>query len=196
MTREEWLKRAVRTLRPLLRKAGIEMRSRWQVSMSLTGKRNAIGLCCYEAMSGSGKTVNIMVCPTLSDPIDVLDTLVHEMIHASLPLGTHHGSKFVKACKCVGWTTGKPTSAGASAEMREVLRRVADFLGPFPHDALKMFSVTGKGTKGGYWPVFESPVDPRYRIQISAKALEKFGPPLCPISGQVMSKASGKAPRW
>ena len=31
MTREEWLKKAVRTLRPLLRKAGIQMRPRWQV---------------------------------------------------------------------------------------------------------------------------------------------------------------------
>lgn len=41
MTREEWLKKAVRTLRPMLKKAGVKMRPRWQVSMSLTARRSA-----------------------------------------------------------------------------------------------------------------------------------------------------------
>ncbi len=194
-TREQWLKRAVRTLRPLLRKAGIEMRSKWQVSISLTSKKTAIGQCWYETASGSGKTANIFICPTLGDPVDVLDTLMHEMIHASLPLGVHHGGKFVKACKCIGWTRNKPTSASADDDMRKVLERVATFLGPFPHDPL--VRIEGKkGVKGGYWPVFESPEDPRYRIQISAKSLEMFGPPQCPISGLDMVPANGKAPRW
>lgn len=45
MTREEWLKRAVRAMRPLLRKADIKMRAKWQVSVSLASSRSAIGQC-------------------------------------------------------------------------------------------------------------------------------------------------------
>jgi hypothetical protein len=43
MTREEWLKKAVRSMRPLLRKADIKMRAKWQVSVSLASSRTAIG---------------------------------------------------------------------------------------------------------------------------------------------------------
>lgn len=197
MTREEWLKKAVRTLRPMLKKAGVKMRPRWQVSMSLTARRNVIGLCCYEANSDSGKTVNILVCPSLSDPVEVLSTLFHEMIHASLPLGVHHGKKFVDACKCTGWTKYKPTSAAASDEMRVVLARVAAFLGPFNHDPLRLIKTSGAGTKGGYWPVYVSPADPRYRLQVSARAVEEHGPPLCPITREEMVLAPpGKGPRY
>lgn len=42
MTREEWLKKAVRSMRPLLRKAGLTMRAKWQVSVSLASSRSAI----------------------------------------------------------------------------------------------------------------------------------------------------------
>lgn len=194
MTREEWLKRAVRTLRPLLRKAGIQMRPRWQVSMSLASSRKAIGQCWYEQASASGKTANIFICPTLADPVDVLSTLMHEMIHAALPFGTHHGPKFKKACDQIG-LIGKPTHAYAGPELRAELARVAAFLGPFPHDAIK---ITGgkKGSKGGYWPVFCSPADERYRVQISARALEEYGPPTCPITGEQMVPAKGRAPKW
>lgn len=195
ITREEWLKRAVRTLRPLLRKADITMRSRWQVSVSLASTRKAIGQCWYEGASASGQTANILICPTLGDPVDVLDVLLHEMIHAALPYGVHHGPKFVRACKAIGMTKNKPTSASASPELRAVLARVAAFLGPFPHDAM-VVKAGKKGTKGGYWPFFESPVDPRYRVQISEKALNEYGPPRCPISGEPMVFTTERAPRW
>lgn len=195
MTREEWLKRAVRVLRPLLRKAGIKMRARWQVSMSFTARKSAIGLCCYEAHSKSGQTVNIMICPSLGDPVDVLSTLMHEMIHAALPYGAHHGPKFKKACDCIG-LVGKPTEAYAGPILRSELERVAKFLGPFPHDAFVFKSKGKSGTKGGYWPVYCSPADARYRVQVSAKALEEFGPPTCPITGEQMVPAVGRAPKW
>ena len=96
MTREERLKKAVRSMRPLLRKADIKMRAKWQVSVSLASSRSAIGQCWYEMASASGKTANIFVCPTVGDPVDVLGVLLHEMIHAALPHGVHHGPKFAR----------------------------------------------------------------------------------------------------
>lgn len=195
-TREEWLKRAVRILRPLLRKADITMRPRWQVSMSLASTRKAIGQCWYEGSSSSGRTANILICPTLGDPVEVLDTLLHEMIHAALPYGVHHGPKFVRACKAIGMTQNKPTSAAACPALRSELARVAAFLGPFPHDAMVVKTGGKRGTKGGYWPFFQSPVDERYRVQVSERSLKEYGPPVCPISGEPMVLAQGKAPRW
>lgn len=197
ITREEWLKRAVRALRPLLeRKGNVTMRRRWQVSMSLASNKKAVGQCWYEGSSTSGQTANILICPTHQLPVDVLDTLLHEMVHASLPLGTHHGAKFVRVCKAVGLTEGKPTEAHAGPELRELLKRLAAVLGDFPHDPMKVSTAKKQGTKGGYWPVFVSPEDPRYRVQISAKALVAYGPPICPITGAAMVPAEGRAPRW
>lgn len=61
---------------------------------------------------------------------------------------------------------------------------------------MKISRAKKPGTKGGYWPVFVSPADERYRVQISAKALEAYGPPRCPITGEDMVPATGRAPRW
>lgn len=195
MTREEWLKRGVRTLRPLLRKAGITMRARRQVSMSLASTRKAIGQCWYEAASKSGQTANILICPTLADPVDVLDVLLHEMIHAALPYGTHHGPKFVRACKHIGMTKNKPTSASACPELRAVLERVAAFLGPFP--TMRWWSPAARRAARADTGLCSAPrLTSGYRVQISAKALEEFGPPTCPITGDPMVPATGKAPRW
>lgn len=193
MTREEWLKRAVRTLRPLLRKADIEMRPRWQVSMSLTSANGAIGQFWYESSSENGQVTNILISPTLSDPVEVLDTLLHEMIHASLPVRTGHGPKFQKACRLIGMTKGSPKSAGAGPELRAELERVAAFLGEFNHTALVPSKTKRRGTK---WPVYCSTHDERYRVQISVRALEEYGPPICPITREEMVPAEGRPPKW
>lgn len=198
MSREEWLKRAVRVLRPLLeRKAKVTMRKRWQVSMSLTSKKTAIGQCWYDQASASGKTCNLFVSPVHADPVEILDTLLHEMVHAALPVGVHHGKKFKDACQAIGLTKGKPTEAAAGPELRAILVRVASFLGPLRHDALTPSYGGRSGSKGGYWPVFVSPADERYRIQISARALEELGPPICPITRELMVEAGpGKGKRY
>lgn len=198
MTREEWLKRGLRALRPLLeRKAGVTMRKRWQVSVSFASKKTAIGQCWYDQASASGKTCNILICPRHDNPVDVLDTLLHEMVHAALPVGVHHGKKFRDACQAIGLTKGKPTEAAAGPELRKLLERLAAHLGPFQHDAMRPSWGGQSGTKGGYWPVYVSPVDPRYRLQVSARAVEEAGPPICPISRQPMELAPpGKGPRY
>lgn len=194
MTREEWLKRAVRSMRPLLRKAGIKMRAKWQVSVSLGTKHNHLGLCWYEGASASGKTAHLFVSPVIGDPVEVLGVLLHEMIHASLPLGVHHGPKFAKACKQIG-LEGKPTQALPGPVLKLEIARLSTFLGDYPHDALIVGKVGG-GTKGGYWPVYVSPADERYRVQISERALTEYGPPVCPITGEQMTLATGRAPKW
>lgn len=195
MTREEWLKRAVRAMRPLLRKADIKMRAKWQVSVSLASSRSAIGQCWYEMASASGKTANIFVCPTVADPVDVLGVLLHEMIHAALPHGVHHGPKFAKACKQIG-LEGKPTHATPGPALKSELARLAAFLGKYPHDPMTNIRGGKKGGKGGYWPVYCSPADARYRVQVSQRAIDEFGPPTCPITGEDMVPAVGRAPKW
>lgn len=196
MTREEWLKRGVRALRPLLRKAGVVMRDRWQVSMSLTSTSRSVGQCWHGSTSQSGQTTNILISPELSDPVEILDTLLHEMIHASLPPETQHGASFRQACAAIGLTKGRPTEASAGPALRKVLVRVARFLGQFPHDPMIIDGFERRKKKGGYWPVFCSPTEPRYRVQISAKALDAHGPPRCPLTEQLMIRAKGRAPRW
>lgn len=117
--------------------------------MSLTSKKTAIGQCWYEGSSESGQTANIMISPTHSNPVEVLDTLLHEMVHAALPVGVGHGAPFRKACKAIELTEGKPTEAAAGPELKALLGRVAKHLGHFSHDAL-VVKGGSRGRKGGY----------------------------------------------
>jgi hypothetical protein len=56
-------------------------------------------------------------------PGEVLGVLLHEMIHAALPMGVHHGPKFAKACKQIG-LEGKPTHATPGPKLKAELARL------------------------------------------------------------------------
>jgi predicted Zn-ribbon and HTH transcriptional regulator len=175
-TREAWLLRAIERLRPIFSTKGHHIPQTCMVSCGFasTGTRSHhIGQCWSTKSSGNG-TNQIFISPTLVEPFDVLDTLVHELVHAVDDCAHKHGKEFKKIALSLGMV-GPMRSAGAGPELKVVLTELATRLGSYPHGKLLV----------SHKKVVHKP-RPRarckkcgYEVPMFRKFLS-YGPPLCP----------------
>ena len=82
-TRESWLLAAVELLRPTFLAKQHVIPNNCQVSCGFasTGSKHHIGQCWSRNSSVHDRN-QIFISPALIDPVAVLDTLVHELVHA------------------------------------------------------------------------------------------------------------------
>lgn len=137
MTREEWLIQAAGRLA----ESGLFQASLPPVQVSIgwplrkaTGRNKAIGQCFATIAARDGKA-HIFVSPVLEDPIEVLETLVHELVHAVVGVKCGHRGAFTRLIRAIG-LEGKPTATHAGPDLRVKLEALASELGPFPHGSL------------------------------------------------------------
>lgn len=100
------------------------------VGFPFKNARKAAGECWGGWKEGEGYFVSInpMCFP---DPVRVLQTLLHEMLHAVLGIKEGHKRKFAKACSELGFE-GPPTATYAGENMRKQLEAIAAEIGPLP----------------------------------------------------------------
>lgn len=139
MNREQYLINAVEALAPLLTDEGfkvpeVRVSTGFPSRGGLSAKKRMIGQCWPSTASEDG-VPHIFVSPLLDQPIDVLSTLLHEMIHATVGTEEGHRGQFVAAAKAVGFE-GPWTSTPVGEELRETLDKVAVDLGDYPHSRL------------------------------------------------------------
>lgn len=193
-TREEWLQAAVRKMEPWLLEHNVRMPKQWAVSCGwCRGRAKAVGQCWDPKVSSEGVT-EMFISPVLSAKVEagtqgVLDTLLHEMVHAAVGIDQKHGGEFKRVARALK-LEGKLTSTYPGEELANRLKGLD--LPPYPHAAINPLAAGEKPSKGGYWPVYVSPVNPDYRVQIRPAALDEFGPPICPISGDEMVLSQGR----
>jgi hypothetical protein len=141
ITREAWLMSAVELLIPVLEQAGAtNVRGRkYQVSVSFPSKttRKRIGECWHLSSSEDGATANLLISPTLDDPIKVLGVLAHEMIHMDDDGVSNHGGHFRRVALAMG-LEGKMTSTSVGDQLKPILEDVAKELGTYPHVRLNL----------------------------------------------------------
>jgi hypothetical protein len=174
-TREAWLEAAVRELSPLFVSAGYHVPPcRVSCGFASTGVRSGhIGQCWSTRASTDGVN-QIFISPALEDVIEVLDTLVHELVHAVDNCEHNHGKEFKKIALSLGMV-GPMRSAGAGPKLKEKLSALAGQLGPYPHARLSV-------------PKKLSARAPRPRAKCThcgftvpmLKAYLHYGPPICP----------------
>lgn len=138
MTREQWLNAAVRKLRPLFRRAGVELPKDIAVSCGFPGggsPRKRIGEC-WSSKVGGGVS-QVFVSPTQDKPLVILTVLTHELVHALDDCASGHGGAFARVAKAVG-LEGKMTQSNAGKALTAELKEIASKLGPYPHKAIKL----------------------------------------------------------
>ena len=174
-TREQWLNSAVEVLKPIFtEKSYIIPKVNVSCGFPSTGKDRHIGQC-WSSESSEAEINEIFISPKLDDPIAVLDTLVHELVHAVDNCKNSHGAEFKKIALSVG-LEGKMRQAAAGEKLKEKLKKMSLTLGEYPHKKLK-FHMKIK--------IYRPRPKARckkcgYEINVPKKWLH-YAPPLCPI---------------
>lgn len=148
-TREAWLLEAVKPLGEHLKTAAkidlpplIRVSCGWPSRGGTSKKKRVLGECWLAEAAGDG-VVQIFVSPYLRDPIVVLATLLHELIHAALP-EVKHGPEFKRAARAAG-LEGPATSTVCSPELRPKLEALADALGDYDNSSLDALAKSADG---------------------------------------------------
>ena len=149
MNRETYLDKSVIKLSKLFKKAGYDLPP-VHVSCSWPGgagkKKGTIGQCFPKHMS-KGKINEIFISPVIEDAVEVLEIVVHELIHAIDDCKHKHRKEFIKIMKDMG-LEGKPTATHAGKDLKADLVVVAKALGKYPHSKLTI-PKKKSGTNGG-----------------------------------------------
>lgn len=192
--REEWLDCAVDSLRPYFKSIDktvpkVRVSVGWPSTGGLGVKKRTIGQCWFGAMAEDG-IPQLFISPLLDDPIDpmgVLPTLLHELIHVVAGPDAKHGPKFAKLARQMG-LEGKPTSTNAGKELIERLAETSKFLGAFPHSKL---IPTAKNKVQGTRMLKCECAGCGYVARTVRKWLDAQGAPICPCNNEPMSFDDG-----
>jgi SprT-like family len=182
--REQWLMSAVDHLVPLFERSGYSVPLvKVSVGFPSTGAKGRHLGQCWSTKSAVDGINQIFIAPHLQAPIDFLDTLVHELVHAVDDCQSGHGENFKKIAKDVG-LKGPMRSAGAGEWLKQDLLRIAEKLGVFPHGRLSLpVRVMDKALKR---PGAKCQMC-KYEVVMLRKYLE-LGAPICPKDMILMEK--------
>lgn len=186
MNRESWLEAAVLLIKEQLfdpREYTLPPITR--VSVGLCGGK-AIGLCADPDCAEDGST-HLFIDPKLTKPIEVLGTLLHEMVHASVGVECKHKGKFVEVIRELG-LEGKPTATfvAPDTELYNTLCGIAMKLGDYPHAALTRKK---KDKKPHAWITYVSVGhEDEFMVRANKNTVEEFGPPLDPWGEKMVPK--------
>jgi len=133
------------------------------------------------SLSSADGMNQIFIAPHLPTPIEVIDTLVHELVHAVDDCQSGHGENFKRIAKDIG-LKGPMRSAGAGEELMKDLIKIADLLGNFPHGRL---NIPRAASSAGVKRPGAKCLTCGYEIVMLKKFLE-VGAPFCPMNHGLM----------
>ncbi|MET8382508.1 transcription elongation protein SprT [Streptosporangium canum] len=185
MTREEWLQRAVEIYRPWFLDLGKPLPEVVRVSIGFTsgGMRSKARAECWNSVSSTDGTNEIFISPTQDDPVQIVATLLHELIHAADDCKSGHKGEFMKMAKALGFLAKFTDSANRTEELNETLSQILKTLGPMPHSPLVALVAEGAGKKKQTTRMlklvaYDCPCE--YSVRTTRQKLEDIGFPLCP----------------
>ena len=103
-TREGWLRAATNELRPYFDGCSYPLpdKIRFAIGFPSTGRKgNRVGECWHSSTSAD-EHFEIFIRADLSEPEKVLGVLVHELVHAVVPVDAKHGKKYRDAAVKIG----------------------------------------------------------------------------------------------
>lgn len=139
---EVWLNEAVELLRPVFAEAGYEIPPVYvSVGFSTYGykpgaKKNIIGVCHASWMTMDGIN-EIYITPLVTEPVDVIALLVHELIHAVDDCKSSHGPGFQKISRALRCTDNRHVPLNEWRETVERYRAMARQLGRYPRAGVR-----------------------------------------------------------
>jgi hypothetical protein len=139
--RETYLENAITELRPLFKQHGfaipkmVKVTCGWPSKSAGRSSKRRIGECWDKNASADKKTTNIIISMVIDSPLEALDILCHELVHAAV--GCEHGHKgpFKTLARAIG-LEGKLTATTAGPELEKHLKDIVKTLGTYPHSKI------------------------------------------------------------
>ncbi len=184
MYREEWLTLVAKEIEPLFAPFDVKpyrATCGWPSVNGLGTKNRRIGEC-HSPKSTKAGVCELFISPTLDEPLDVAGCLTHELGHVVAGVEAKHGKDFVKVCKRVGLTNGKPRVVLPGPELSEKLRKIIEKVGHYPHVALVPLMKPKKASNS-----VSLECQCGCRCTMGIKWLEEVGKPTC-ACGQVFTE--------
>ena len=185
-TREGWLVDAISHLdTEFFDGRGHKVPAKLQVACGWpkTSQR-AVGQC-WSPSASADETTQMYISPTEAEPVKVLDTLLHEMIHAVV--GCEHGHKgpFKEMAKAFGFSGPmKSTFAAAGSVLEASLVSISEKLGAYPHAA--MMKKDRARVYPYKWSRLIAVSDNSYTVTISPRIMFEHGRPIDPWGDEMV----------
>ena len=170
--RETWLYYAALFLFEHMQKCGltpvpVRVSCGWPLTGGAGQNKITIGECFPPTMCADG-VAQVFISPRLADPVQVLATLLHELIHASFGVRAHligHKKEFSQAAKKLG-LAGPPTATHAGEALVPVLQAYVARVGPYPHAAI-VPRMKAKAP-GSRLRLYECSCDPPVKVRVAS----------------------------
>ena len=186
--REAWLHGLITAVRPIFAKHGASIPNNIRASCgfpslrALNGLQNQrIGECWAETASKDG-SFEILVSPTLADPMRVAGVLAHELIHATVGVEAGHRGPFKRLALAIGLAGKMPATTEGDA-FKRVLEPILDDLGPYPHAELDARRRSSGPRKQGSRLQKAMCSLCNYTVRVTRKWVDDVGLPHCPVHG-------------
>jgi hypothetical protein len=189
LLREAWLAFAVAILNDHLRECGlscvdVRVSCGWPSRGGAgSGQRVVIGQCFDGSVSKDGKP-QIFISPRIDESIEVLGTLLHEMVHASVGVQHRHRKPFSQAARKVG-LEGPPTATTVGKELVPLLQTFVERMGPYPHAALVP---TQKPKPGSRLRLYECQCAEPVKVRIASDDFQAR----CLVCGELFGKVEAR----
>jgi hypothetical protein len=116
-----------------------------RMSCSLTSTKKAIGQC-WSSLNSADNHFEIFISPKVADSVEVIDILIHELVHATVGIKAGHKAPF-KACALAVGLEGKMTSASAGDVLKATIQAWVDEAGQYPHAPLTQSGIKKQSTR-------------------------------------------------
>lgn len=205
--RETWLEALANIVAPEFAAIGHPIPPfRVAIGFPSTGKNGKAAAEVWDGRASADGKFSILIRPDEDDPVEVGNSLIHELAHAAAGLAAGHTGPFAKICLHFGLLrpmTTTPSGPEWHRRMGEYLQQ----LGPLPHAKLTWnrpapaaTNEEGEGEDSG--PTSSAPPkqgtrllkcacpECGYTVRIARKWLVETGAPLCPRHGATVPVAA------
>lgn len=178
IVRQEWIEQAATMFREHFKANWWNVPDNLRLSIGFPvgakdGKR-ILGQCFPNTYSKDNHW-EIFISPNYTNSIEILETIAHEMVHATVEVPGHRG-KFKDCALAIGFEAPM-TATPAGPKMLQKINDIIFMIGEFPAGDLNLI---GRKKQKTNLKKCECP-DCGYVARVTMKWINKVGEPICPV---------------
>jgi hypothetical protein len=187
--RHAWLETATAELRSRFTAANYSTPDNLRVSLGWPKRAGACGAIgeCWAPSASSDQYFEVFISPAIGSGVDIIGTLTHELVHASVGLAAGHRGPFKRCAQAVG-LTGPMRATVIGVELADWIDAFLYRVGPYPSGFLT--DAKRQTTRLARCECLIC----GYLARVTRKWLSEAGPPICPTNLTPMIVTTGDGP--